>query len=150
MALVSESIFIEASPEKVKQVFYDFKDHKNWNPFFIQFEVPNNPVKVGDELKVVIHPHDKTMTITPKVTEVKDNELVWKGTFMTSMVFYGTHTFQFLEHEQDGKKGTLFINSEQFGGILFYPMKMIGVVSGAIKGFKDMNKAFKEKVESGN
>lgn len=148
MTSVTESIFIEATPEQVKAVFYDFAQHREWNPFFIEFKTVKSPVEVGDVLEIVINPNNKPMTIKPKVLEYDEDHLLWQGLVLSTYLFSGKYTFEFIAAEQDGKLGTIFTNSEQFSGVLLFPLKLIGFVATTTKGFKDMNAALKKQVES--
>lgn len=144
---VSETIFIDASPEEVKRVFYDFANHKNWNPLFTEFKVAKSTLAVGDVLDIVLK---GKIPIKPTVLEYDDNHLLWQGALFSNYLFSGKHSFEFVAAEQDGKLGTKFVNAENFSGVLLFPLKFAGFVGSTSKDFAGMNEALKKQVEQGN
>jgi hypothetical protein len=130
-------IVINASPEKVWNIFSDFNSYPFWNPLVKSIEgtvAQNNTIKVQVQ----------NMQFRPKVLVFQKNkELKWLGHLWFKGLFDGEHKFE-LQENRDGS--TLFIQSESFSGIL------VGLFSQKLdnntrKGFETMNQKLKERVE---
>lgn len=136
---ITTSIIINASPEEVWNVFTDFENFPEWNPFIHSLE---GDVNTGNRIKVkLVLPESKPMTFKPEVLEFEKNrKLVWLGHLLFKGIFDGKHQF---ELKDNGDGTTLFIQSERFSGIL----KGMLNLEKTKHGFESMNEKLKEKVE---
>ena len=115
MALeIRTEMTINATPVKVWEVFTNFKEYPNWNPFIKSMK---GQVAVGEKIIVKIEPPKaKGMTFKPKVlTFIEKKELSWIGRVMFPGIFDGKHKFELIDN---GNGTTTFIQSEVFRGIL--------------------------------
>ena len=138
-------IEINGSIDKVWQVLTNFSLYPEWNPFIKKIE---GNLKVGAQLIVFMEPPGKKgMTFKPilKILEPK-NEFRWLGSLAIPGIFDGEHIFQL---EQINNNKIRFIHRENFGGILV-PLLWKSLNSSTRRGFEEMNKSLKERVESGN
>lgn len=137
-------IEINAAPEKVWNILMDFAAYSQWNPFITS--IKGNAV-VGEKLENRLSlPDRKPMTFKPVVKVAdKAREFRWKGRMFIPGLFDGEHIF---ELKSNGKGGTLFVQRENFGGILVPFLKKM--INGATRqGFEAMNKAIKDRAERG-
>ncbi|RLV96193.1 hypothetical protein JA1_000266 [Spathaspora sp. JA1] len=146
---INTSIEINATPEKVREFFLNYRNQSNWNPFFKVFEKYTNEkvneLHVGDQLKVVLQPHGKTnqFTMYPTIASNNSSELKWKG---GNFIFWGIHSFNF--EPIDGGSRTKFVHGEVFGGLLLWLVSWMGILRDTELSFNDLNAALKEQVES--
>ncbi|ANB11683.1 hypothetical protein AWJ20_4504 [Sugiyamaella lignohabitans] len=141
---IKTEIDINASPEKVREVFLNFEAYSEWSKFIEQVIKPNsNAPTAGDKLEVTINPGSK-MVMKPTLLKNTEEEFQWKGTLGIPGLFDGTHRFQFVKTD-DNK--THFIQSEEFSGILTWPI-LYFVQDSTVQGFKDFNEALKKRAES--
>jgi hypothetical protein len=142
LRLVSTSIDIAASPERVWQVLTDFSAHPEWNPFIQSI---SGQLQAGEKLTVRISPPGgKGMTFRPKVLSAQANEeLRWKGRLLLPGVFDGEHFFKL----EPTATGTRFYHGEKFTGIL---VALMGAPSfeQIKRGFTQMNEAIKLRAEA--
>jgi hypothetical protein len=127
---------INKSPEKVWEVFADFKSYPEWNPFLTRIE------NLSDK-ELLVEFMGKS-TFKPQVLKNKPNqEFRWFGKLGgVNWLFTGEHYF-ILKPE---KKGTTFIHGENFNGILallFWPF----MKKKLEHNFTSMNEALKARVE---
>lgn len=134
---ISTSIIIEAPVAKVWEVFTNFKDYPNWNPFIKSLE---GPIAVGQNFKVELG----SMKFKP-VAQVYNimEEFTWQGKLLMPGIFDGRHSFVFTALENGS---TQLVQSEQFAGILIPFMKK-KLDTEVLDGFKAMNTKLKERVE---
>ncbi|CAH2351620.1 hypothetical protein CLIB1423_04S02168 [[Candida] railenensis] len=146
MSIVTE-IIIDAPVAEVKEVFFDFPGHENWNPFFKSIKVVNaDKPDVGTRLSVYMQPENgSAMTFSPTVLENSEKEFAWRGTLFFEFLATGRHYFQFIPVTENGKEVTKLIQGEDFGGLIFYLMK--GIIRDTEVSFNKLNVALKEKVE---
>ena len=138
-------IEINGTIDTVWEVLTDFSLYSEWNPFIKKIE---GDLIVGAQLKVYMEPPGrKGMTFKPilKILEPK-KEFRWLGSLVIPGIFDGEHIFQF---EQINKNKIIFIHRENFTG-LFAPLLWKSLNSTTRHGFEEMNKALKNRVESGN
>ncbi|MGB1242682.1 MAG: SRPBCC family protein [Chitinophagales bacterium] len=135
---IKTAIQISASPERVWQVFTNFENYGNWNPFILSIE---GNVKTGEKIKI----NAGGMKFKPEVLAFEENkELRWKGKLLFEGVFDGEHIFLI----EDNKDGTVtFKQEEKFSGIL------VGLFAKKLdtetkEGFKQMNRKLKELAEN--
>ncbi|KAI3405531.2 hypothetical protein KGF56_001549 [Candida oxycetoniae] len=165
MPSIQTHIIINASPEEVRQVLFDYKSFFSWNPFMTHFQKFTNQetseLEVGDELQIdlKLKGTNHTSTIYPKILEKSDDKLVWQGNLIHPWIFYGTHSFDIslLESAEDssetgggeasGGEKTVFGQSEVFGGLLVYFLQILGVFRKTQESFKEFNEALKDQVE---
>jgi hypothetical protein len=136
-------IEINGSIDRVWEVLTNFKSFPDWNPFIKKIE---GKLKVGEQLKVMIEPPDgKAMAFKPtvKILEPK-TEFRWLGNFLFPGIFDGEHIFQL---KQIDNNKTNFIHHENFNGLLV-PLFWKSLNSNTRRGFEEMNKALKERIES--
>ncbi len=142
---IKTQIQINATPQQVWEVFIDFENCGNWNPFIRSL---TGEVREGKKIKVVLGPEgSKPMNFQPKVLAFKpDRELRWLGHLFLPGIFDGEHRFELLENV-DGT--TTFVHAEKFNGLIVGLMAK-KLDKDILKGFETMNKALKRKVESLN
>lgn len=141
MKKLTTEITIDAPPSVVWETLTDFAKFPEWNPFVVA--IAGN-VTVGSQLQTSIRPPDsKTTTFKPTVTAVVENEyLEWLGHLGIKGLFDGRHHYKL----EAVAKGTRFIQSEEFSGVLApLLMGLIGAKTQA--GFAAMNQALKDRAE---
>lgn len=142
MKTLETNIKINASANQVWNVLRDFKSYPEWNPFVTS--ITGKPA-VGTQLETSIElDAEKPQFFKPEVLVVdKNKELRWIGKLFVKGLFDGEHYFQIIEAED----GVEFIHGEKFSGVLVAPiMSLIGEKTES--GFKAMNEALKNRVES--
>ncbi len=140
--MVYTEIRINASIDKVWNVFTDFEKYPEWNPFIKSLK--GNP-GIDKKIEVFLQPPTgKGMKFTPKVLKFENQkEFRWIGKLFLSRIFDGEHTFKLIDN-QDGT--TTFIQYEHFRGILIPFMKKM-LDNDTKKGFENMNEALKIRCE---
>lgn len=140
MKIYSE-ILIAAPVQQVWKEFTDFENWSEWNPFITNIEPEPS---AGSKISVLIDPPGgKAMVFKPRVLVYeKERELRWLGRVLLPGLFDGEHFFRL--RETGG--GTLFIQGEQFSGILLPLLKKS--LSGVEQGFHAMNAALKARCEA--
>ena len=135
-------VTIRGTPEQVWSVLTDFEKYPEWNPFIRE---TSGEARRGARLKVRIHPPGGSpMTFWPTVREASPGrELRWLGHLWLPSLFDGEHVFRI---EPAGEGQTRFRQSEQFRGILV-PLFPNTMYEKARRGFEEMNRALKERVE---
>ncbi len=139
-------IEIEASPEKVWGVLTDFASFPDWNPFMRSV---SGDLSVGGRLTVRLQPpRSKGATFKPNIIEVERYRSIrWLGHLLIPGLFDGEHILEILPVE--GGKRVRFIQRELFSG-LFLPFLSKMLKHDTAGGFVEMNKALKERCESGS
>ena len=135
-------IEINGSVDQVWEVLTDFSSFPDWNPFIKKIE---GELQLGAKLEVLIEPPGgKSMTFKPtvKILEPK-TEFRWLGNLLFPGIFDGEHIFRL---EQIDNNKTKFIHRENFSGLVV-PLFWKSLNSNTRKGFEEMNKALKERVE---
>ena len=140
---IDTEIEIDASAEKVWQVFNDFDSYPDWNPYVKSL---TGDVAVGNKIAVRLDPPGgMAMTIKPKVKGYQQGrELRWLGHLGFSGVFDGHHQFK-IESLEGGK--TRLTQREDFSGFLVRPM-MRFIQNSTQAGFEAFNQALKERAEA--
>ena len=132
------SITINASKEKVWEVFTDFDNYPKWNPFITSI---TGKAEVGSRITINL----QGITFKPVIlTFNKNSELKWLGNLWFKGLFDGEHKFC-LKDNGDGT--TDFEQSETFNGIL------LRLFSNSLdkktkKGFEQMNEQLKFRVKN--
>lgn len=140
---IQTSIRIAATPEKVWNVLTDFSAYSEWNPFIRSLK---GDVKTGNRIHIQLTPPgQKGMAFEPKVLAYQKNQkLEWLGNLLFPGILDGAHCFELIGNA-DGT--TTFIHSERFKGILVpFLKKMLN--GPTLDGFRQMNEALKQRVES--
>lgn len=141
MKNLETTIHIAATPQQVWEVFINFAEYPEWNPFI---RIEGEPV-MGTQLTNTIMLEGRSPQVfKPKLLVVEEaRELRWLGRLFISGLFDGEHYFR-LEPTTDGK--TRFVHGENFRGIMVGPiMRMIK--EPTLAGFEQMNAALKARVE---
>jgi hypothetical protein len=137
---VRTEIKLDASPERVWQVFTDLAAFKDWNPFIKEAE---GELNVGSKLRLYLQPpRGRGMEFRPEVPSVVANkEVSWRGHI--SVVFNGEHRFTL---ERMGGNATRFAQHSIFRG---FATRFFGgdFFEGMRRGFEAMERAMKERVE---
>jgi|SRR5579859_2634973 len=142
MITLNTEIEIDASPERVREVFFDFASYPQWNPFITSMKVADGSteIKPGTPLEFV----GLNTTMRPNVVDNTSERFSWLGTMFGKWFFAGKHIFEF--HPVDGGKCRL-VQKEEFTGAA--SSAIMALIKGKTeKGFKDMNNALKERVEA--
>ena len=103
-------------------------------------------VAVGKKLVVYLKPPGGMgMSFKPRVLKVDPNrEFRWLGHLIVKGIFDGEHIF---EIEPTGDAKCIFVQREEFSGILVSPMlAMVG--KSTERGFNEMNQALKARAEN--
>ena len=142
MKELRSEIEIEASAERVWRVLTDFDAYPEWNPFIRR--VSGRP-EVEERLVVRMRPSGtRGMTFRPTVMKVEPNrELRWLGHLLLPGIFDGQHIFEIEELERDRVR---FVQREVFKGLLV-PLLARSLDRDTQRGFEEMNRALKEKLE---
>jgi len=140
---IKSEIIIDASVEKVWDIFMDHAEYPNWNPFVRQI---SGPADVGSILSVTIGAEGKKpMDFTPLVLVNETNiEFRWIGKLGVKGIFDGEHYFLL---EEVGPNQTKFTQGENFTGLLA-GMFMLILRKDTEIGFNAMNDALKYRVEA--
>jgi hypothetical protein len=111
---ISAEITINATPERVWEIFSAFDVYKDWNPFV---KTITGEVRVGKQIALRIQPPGASgMTFKPTILAfIPNGELRWLGHFVIPGLFDGEHAFQLIDN---GDASTLFRQSEICRGIL--------------------------------
>lgn len=136
---IKTEITINVKAERVWEVLTQQMEYPKWNSFIKKIE---GNLRVGERLKVTIQPENSSkMVFKPIVLTLKENTILkWKGKFILSGIFDGTHTFELI----DNKNGTTtFKQSEIFEGILVRFFNL----NNTKKGFENMNIELKNQCE---
>ncbi|KAK6201212.1 uncharacterized protein RJT21DRAFT_33647 [Scheffersomyces amazonensis] len=152
MAVINTSIVINKPAKTVSEYFYNFENHKNWDPFVVKIKndtaqkASRSENKVGDTLTVgLILPGSTSKNVfNPLVTQVSEYIFEWKGALLFDFLFVGYHKFEFKPIDENK---TELIQSEQFSGILV-PILLYFLGEKTEAGFKSSNEALKEQVEA--
>ena len=139
---LTSSIDIDGSPEEIWSVLTDFDSFPNWNPFMRWIK---GDLKEGAKLEVRIQPSGtRGTTFKPTVLKVDPfKELMWIGHLWISGLFDCEHI---LKIEFIGKNRARFDQKEIFNGF-FVRLLSKSLDKDTLRGFNEMNKALKEKVE---
>ncbi len=140
---IESEIAIKARPEDVWSVLTDFESYPEWNPFIRSIHgVPER----GARLEVRIQPSGaKGMTFRPMILIADPGqELRWRGRLLWPGVFDGEHQFK-IEPSVGGQ--VLFQQHEDFHGLLV-PVLRSSLDRDTKKGFKEMNRALKARLEA--
>lgn len=142
MKVVHTEIEINAGTERVWNVLIDFEKYDQWNPFINKIV---GRAVVGTKIEIHIETRgDKNRKYEPTVTKVEPSrELRWLGRSLIPGFLKGEHIFTI---EQLQSKQVRFIHREVFDGFL---TSLFGksLDSDVKKGFEEMNKALKVRVE---
>jgi len=142
MKVVHTEIEINADTERVWNVLIDFEKYDQWNPFINKIV---GRAVVGTKIEIHIETRgDKNRKYEPTVTKVEPcRELRWLGRSLIPGFLKGEHIFTI---EQLRSKQVRFIHREVFDGFL---TSLFGksLDSDVKKGFEEMNKALKVRVE---
>jgi len=140
--VVHTEIEINAGTERVWNVLIDFEKYDQWNPFINKIV---GRAVVGTKIEIHIETRgDKNRKYEPTVTKVEPSrELRWLGRSLIPGFLKGEHIFTI---EQLQSKQVRFIHREVFDGFL---TSLFGksLDSDVKKGFEEMNKALKVRVE---
>ena len=134
---IETRIQINAPAEKVWEVFSDFEQYPEWNPFVKSL---TGEVAKGKQITAVL----PGMTFKPTVLKFeKDKELRWLGKLFFKGLFDGEHYF-ILQKNEGGS--TTFVHGENFSGLL------VGLFRKKLEtetkaGFEEMNEALKARAE---
>lgn len=135
-------ITINASQDKVWEIFANFEEYSEWNPFVKK--VSGSMVK-GEKIEISLqNPGGRIFNISPTLLEVESGkEFRWIGRVLVPGLMDGEHYFK-IEPLEDGK--VRFIQGERFTGVLV-PF-MGGIIDSALIGFGEMNEALKARAEA--
>ena len=135
-------IEIESTPELVWEVLTGFASYAEWNPFIRLITVK---LEAGQKLEVhFVSAGTKEIVFRPKVLRVEaGRELRWLGHLILPWIFDGEHIFKIAPADGGGVR---FIQREKFTG-LFVPLFWKELNTNTRRGFNEMNRALKRRVE---
>ena len=136
-------IEIDASAKRVWELLTDFASYPEWNPFIRSIGGQPAP---GERLRARLEPPGGlAMTFKPKVLTAEPNrELRWLGHLLVPGLFDGEHSFTIQPLEDDRVR---FVQREAFRGLLV-PLFARSLESKTRRGFEEMNRALKGRVEA--
>ena len=142
MKELRSEIEIEASAERVWRMLTDFDAYPEWNPFI---RIVSGRPEVEERLVVRMRPSGtRGMTFRPTVTKVEPNRhLRWLGHLLVPGIFDGEHMFEIEEFERDRVR---FVQREVFKGLLV-PLLARSLDRDTQRGFEEMNRALRERIE---
>jgi hypothetical protein len=139
---IETEITIRGTADEVWAVLTDFPRYPDWNPFIRE---ASGEVVTGSRLSVRIQPPGgKAMAFQPRVRVVAPaRELRWLGHLLFPGLFDGEHMFRIdpLPNEE-----VRFLQSERFRGVLV-ALLPASMYQNTQRGFEQMNRALKERVE---
>jgi hypothetical protein len=136
-------IEIDAPSADVWGVLTDFESYPEWNPVM---EISGEPTE-GERLELTVdYENARKMTFRPNVLVAEEpTEFRWQGRFFVKGLYDGEHRF-LLTPLEEGER-TRVTHAETFRGVLVgFINRRIG--SNVEAGFKQMNEALKERVET--
>ena len=135
-------IEIESTPERVWEVLTGFASYAEWNPFI---RLITGKLEAGWKLEVHFASAGKREVVfRPKVLKVEaGREIRWLGHLILPWIFDGEHIFEIAPAEGSGVR---FIQRENFTG-LFVPLFWKELDINTRRGFNEMNRALKRRVE---
>lgn len=149
--LLNTSIVIEAKPEKVREIFLDFKNYSQWNPFFTDIKIYTPGITIplpGTQLEVNMKLNGGNENIMYPIVLMNNSDCFkWKGKLLFDFMFVGVHSFEFVPLDVDGQINTKLVQSEDFSGVLSYVFEWTGLKDKTEKGFNELNQALKIQVE---
>lgn len=142
MNQIQTGIEIKARPEQVWTVLTDFALYQNWNPFICSISgIP----KKGNSLRIRARSGLKRMSFNATVILAEPPlELTWSGHLFIPGLFQGEHSC-LIELLSD--KRVYFRQNESFSGVIS-PFIRWGLERFTKKGFIEMNRALKKRVEA--
>lgn len=142
--IIETDILIKGSPEAVWKILTDFPRYPEWNPFIQEI---SGEALAGARLRVrLVPPGGRPVTLKPLVlTALPGQELRWTGHHGLPGLLDTDHAFRIEPAEGERVR---FRHSEQFRGIFvaLVPGRLIDLTR---RGFEEMNRALKERVERG-
>jgi hypothetical protein len=134
---------IEATAERVWDVLADFDAYPVWNPFIRR---ASGQLRDGQRIQVTIQPpgRDEFEFEPTVISAERGRELRWRGHLGIPGVFDGEHAFA-IEPLGDGR--VRFRHYEVMSGLLV-PF-LGGMLRDTERGFHEMNRALKARVEGG-
>lgn len=143
MDKIETTIKINATPEKVWEVFIDFAHYPKWSSFIENIE---GEPELGSKIKALLRTpgKNKGVVFTPRIIKIDPTkEFRWLGKLGgLNFLFIGEHYFIFEKTEG----GTKLIHGERFKGML---VPFLGnLLSKTVIGFENFNNALKTEVES--
>lgn len=138
---VHDQIDIDASPERVWEVFTDFRSFPSWNPFIRKMKGDLVP---GRKIRVTLRLGRRLMRFKPEVTVVKPaREIRWLARQPIHRLFDVERAFEF---EPKGPSGTRFVQSEVGRGLMA-PIVMPIMHRRIARGYAALNLALKARAE---
>jgi hypothetical protein len=139
--MVHDQIDIDASPERVWQVFTDFRSFPSWNPFIRKMKGKLVP---GQRLRITLRLGRRRLRFRPRVTVVKPaREIRWLARQPVPRLFDVERAFKF---EPRGASGTRFVQFEVGRGLMA-PIIMPLMHRRIAKGYAALNQALKARAE---
>jgi len=142
MKELRSEIIINVSKDKVWEVFTNFKQYPEWNPFIKSVK---GKIVEGQKIQVYLTPPEaKGINMKPTILKFrKDNELSWIGLLLIPGLFDGEHIFELIDNENGTTK---FVQREKFSGVLLPFLKKL-LDYNTEMGFELMNKKLKQICE---
>jgi len=117
--VIEESIIINASLEKVWDIFTDLTCWKNWCSVIEDVTADGKRLEEGNSFKCCIRPFDIPMNLEPLVEEIDPmHRIVWSG---KKHGISARHEFTF----QTKNNGVLLTSREAFTGLVMSPLRFL-------------------------
>jgi hypothetical protein len=132
---------LNAPPGRVWRALTDFASFPLWNPFIREVL---GELRVGVRLRVKMELHgSRPWVFRPTLLRVDEpRELKWLGQLFVGGLFDGEHRFVL----EPTAQGTRLVQAERFSGWLV-PVVWSWLEEGTKRGFEEMNRALKARVE---
>ena len=140
---IETAIEINASAADIWRILTDLPRYAEWNPLVIR---ASGSIMVGKRLDVAVQlPGRRPMSFSPiLISLLPEREFRWVGTFATSALFAGEHSFRLIPESNGAIR---FEHSERFTG--FLPIFMgFHWYERVRQGFESMNQALKKRAET--
>ncbi len=136
-------IQIDATAQRVWEVFTNFGDYPRWNPFILEVQ---GAVRVGAKIRFRFQflPGMRIWTNARVLRFEPDRELCWKAHFLGDWLFNGEHSFSVAPLAAGGVE---FHHQELFGGIGLLVLQPILRMRGPAI-YQGLNRALKQQVEN--
>lgn len=143
MRELEAQIDIDASAAKVWEILTDFAAYPDWNPFLRSM---SGEPSIGGKMKIAFQPPGgHAITMRPRLLEFEpERKIRWLGHLLVPGLFDGEHTLMIDELDAGH---TRFTQHEKFSGLLVpFTSKILAATQ---RGFQAMNRALKQRAESG-
>lgn len=133
--------YIDAPVSKVRSILTDFPAYSSWASYITGLEPVGDPsAPVGTKLKVSMNGR----VMNEVVSRNDESGFGWGGQIVTPSLFAAQHHITFYEEAQGTTK---VVQRGEFKGILFTPMKWMGMDKEGHRGAEEFAASLKRRAE---